>query len=193
MNIDNALINACANGDRKAQFMLYNESFSALMSIAFRYYNNREDAASITNQCFLKILKGLPNFIHSQSSTAYFVWIRRIMTNTVIDEFRKNTKWKDVTEHHNNEPYLESLSTEEYNCIDERIEKEALYEMLSRLSEIQRSVFNLFAIDGYNHKEIAKALLISESNSKYHLSQARIKLQAELKKQLDNNKSESHV
>lgn len=193
MEIDKALINACANGDRKAQFELYNQSFPALMNVAFRYYNNRDDASAIVNQCFLKVLKGLPSFIKVQTTASYIVWIRKIMTNTLIDEYRKNGKKKEITQKIDDEVFLESISPEEYNDIEKFIEDEALYEMLSKLTEIQRNVFNLFAIDGYSHKEIGDALIISETNSKWHLSQARKKLQSELKMQVNKQKHEHNV
>lgn len=188
MEIDKDLLNACINGDRRSQSKLYELSFSSMMSMAIRYQINREDAVVLINTCFLKVLKGLKNHLHTHANRSYFSWIQKIMINTIIDEFRKNKKDKEHINYSDNTSYLEQLSNEEYGIIEKKIEADALQEMLSHLTEIQRQVFNLFAIDGFSHKEISGALDISIDNSKYHLSHARKRLQAMLLKQIEKQK-----
>jgi len=188
MKVNQTLLQACIDNDRRSQSELYQLSFSAMMTIAYRYRIKREDASSLVNQCFLKIIRGLPSFINSNGSKSYFSWIQKIMMNTIIDEIRKNKKIKDIIYSTENSIYLESLSDGDYNVVEETIEAEALQVMLNKLSERQRSVFNLFAIDGLSHKEIAKAINISVTNSKWHLSQARKQLQNILKEQLEKQK-----
>ncbi len=188
MKVNQTLLQACIDNDRRSQSELYQLSFSAMMTIAYRYRIKREDASSLVNQCFLKIIRGLPSFINSNGSRSYFSWIQKIMMNTIIDEIRKNKKIKDIIYSTENSIYLESLSDGDYNVVEETIEAEALQVMLNKLSERQRSVFNLFAIDGLSHKEIAKAINISVTNSKWHLSQARKQLQSILKEQLEKQK-----
>ena len=192
MNIDQELLLACIKGDRKSQSKLYSLSFSSLMSIAYRYQNNRDDAASLVNNCFLKILNGLPSFTNSDAQRSYFSWTKKIMMNTIIDEFRKSEKSKDLIKKVDDPEYLEQFGDEEYNLIEKDIEEEALQYMITQLSETQKNVFNLFAIDGYSHKEIAEALTLSVANSKWHLSQARRLLQGMLRIQLEKQKTIHH-
>ena len=188
--MEERLIDACIGGDRKAQKELYENSFAVLMSISLRYEKNREDAAALVNQCFLKVLRSLAAFRDGGNITSYIPWIKKIMTNTIIDEYRKNkNKQLDPIE---NENYLESLCQEDYNEIEAQIAQEELLHMLEQLSESQRQVFNLYAIDGYSHKEISEMLNIGISNSKWHLSQARKKLQ-ELLKGFLTDKMKHHV
>jgi RNA polymerase sigma-70 factor (ECF subfamily) len=188
MEINKEVLQACIDGDRKSQSMLYELSFSSLMSIAIRYRINREDAVDLVNQAFLKILNGLSAHKNINQSNSYFAWIHKIMSRTIIDEFRKNKIHNEKTHYIDNSIYLEQLSDGDYNYIEDTIEEEALQEMLNNLSESQRNVFNLFAIEGLSHKKIAHVLSISVDNSKWHLSQARKRLQLILKKQLENIK-----
>lgn len=192
MEIDKDMLNACIDGDRKSQSKLYELSFSSLMNISYRYRINRDDAVALVNQSFLKILLGLKTFNNTNGVKSYFSWIQKIMMHTVIDEIRKNKKQNEIEIITDNNEYLEYLSKEEFNLIDEEIEEETLQEMLNNLSEIQRNVFNLFAIDGYKHKEISEALSMSIENSKWHLMQARKKLQSLLSEQLKNQRMKHH-
>jgi RNA polymerase sigma-70 factor (ECF subfamily) len=162
------------------------------MSIAFRYESNRDDASALVNQCFLKILKSLGSFSNSNIEASYFSWIKKIMMNTIIDDFRKNRKLKENTQLLNGTDYIDQFADEEYNEIDKIIEEEALQNMILQLSEMQKNVFNLFAIDGFAHKEIASALSITIDNSKWHLSQARKRLQILLKEQIEKQKTIHH-
>ncbi len=192
MKIDKDLINACIDGDRKSQSKLYELSFSSLMNISYRYQKNRSDAVALVNQCFLKILLGLKNFDNTNGVKSYFSWIHKIMIHSAIDEIRKNKKQNDFHVSIENESHLEQLSKEEFNLIESTIEEETLQEMLNNLSEIQKNVFNLFAIDGFKHVEISEALSISIENSKWHLMQARKKLQSLLKEELEKQRINGH-
>lgn len=188
MEIDKDLLNACINSDRRSQSKLYELSFSSLMSIAIRYKINREDSIVLINNCFLKVLKNLESHQYMHENKSYFSWIQKIMIHTIIDDFRKNKKENEHIDYHDQTSYLEQLSANEYGIIESRIEEESLQAMLSQLTETQRQVFNMYAIDGYSHKEIANALVISIDNSKYHLSKARKCLQKMLLKQLEEQK-----
>jgi len=192
MKIDKDLLNACIDGDRKSQSKLYELSFSSLMNISIRYRLNRDDAVALVNQSFLKILLGLKMFNNSNGVKSYFSWIQKIMMHTVIDEIRKNKRLNEIEISTDKIEHFDALTTEEFNSIEEQIEEETLQEMLNSLSETQRNVFNLYAIDGYKHKEISEALSISIENSKWHLIQARKKLQLLLKRQLENQRMKHH-
>ena len=189
MKVNQTLLQACIDGDRKAQSDLYGLSFSTLMSVAYRYRMNRDDAVSIVNQSFLKILNGLTTLNFKNGERSYFKWIQRIMINTVLDDIRKNARYEKTIHFGKESDIGDHFWTEDINDIEEKIEEEALQEMLGKLSETQRNVFNLYAIDGFSHKEIASSLNIGLSNSKWHLAQARKKLQFLLKEILENQKT----
>lgn len=175
MDISRKLITACLKNDRRAQERLYRLSFDRLMSISCRYKSNRDDAMAMVNQGFYKILRNLGSF-HPDNS--YKSWISRIMVNLLIDDYRKNKKTNNIKQELEETPVDDLPSS--FNIMEYQIEIEELNDMLLALSPIRNQVFNLYAIDGYSHDEIAKMLEIPPGTSKWHLSKAR----AELKKQI---------
>jgi RNA polymerase sigma-70 factor (ECF subfamily) len=122
----------------------------------------------------------LTNIESYKPSVPFTAWIRRIAINTAIDDFRKNSK-------HNLIEYSDEISTNEnytINDYDLEIRAEELNNMILKLPKATKLVFNLFAIDGYSHKEIAEQLEISTNTSKWHVKEARKKLKEQiLKKQ----------
>jgi len=179
--VDKELLEACAQENRKAQFELYRLCYSLLLSVCFRYEKNKEDAEFLLNKAFYKILKSLDSY---QDSVPFEAWIRRITINTCIDEYRKSKRSKlDFVE----EPMQESPTSEmDYNEADKKYNAEELLEMVKKLPPASQKVFNLYVIDGYNHKEIAEKLNMSEGTSKWHLSSARQKLRDLLGKMMNN-------
>lgn len=173
MEIEKQLLIACIHQERKAQFALYKKCYGVLMSVCMRYKKNREDAAELVNQGFLKILHNIEKY----NQTAPFeAWIRKIMVNTVIDEFRRDKKDIDSLEYsdfQNNHYYNQH---KEENLADLHFNAEELEEMLHELPPVSKHVFNLFAIEGFGHKEIGEMLHISEGTSKWHVNFARTKL-----------------
>lgn len=181
MKIEKELIESCKKEDRKAQFELYRLCYSVLLSVCFRYEKNKEDAEFLLNKAFYKILKNLDKY---KDNIPFEAWIRRITINTVIDDYRKNKKEKiDYVE----EPMLAApVTAMDFNEADQRFDAEELQLLINRLPPVSKKVFNLYVIDGYNHKEIAEKLDMSEGTSKWHLSSARKKLK-ELVIKLMNN------
>ena len=173
MNINPQLITDCIKGDRRAQFQLYQSCFSTLMGVCMRYKKDEAEAASILNVGFMKILKNLHK---KESHVPFEAWIRRIMINTVIDEFRKNRKVRELIEHTDFEDYHDYQDLVTFNMADLDFDAEQLEQMIKRLPPVSQKVFNLFAVDGYSHKEIGELLEISVGTSKWHLSSARKKL-----------------
>jgi RNA polymerase sigma-70 factor (ECF subfamily) len=176
MQITNQLLHKCAQNDRKSQSELYRLSFSLLMSIAFRYYKNKDDAIAILNQCFYKVLIGLDSFNKKNNASAFKPWMSRIMINTIIDEYRKEKKRNEIIHPIDVASKEIMLNDTDYNTIEDYIQAEDLQMMLNTLPALQQKVFNLFVIDGYRHKEIAEMLAISVGNSKWNLSIARKEL-----------------
>ena len=182
--INDQLLNECASNNRKSQSELYRLSFNLLLSIAFRYHKNKEDAMAVLNLGFLKILLGLEGFLKKNNSKVYKAWSSRIMINTIIDEYRKNKKRNEIISEMPDFPQETKLSNSDYNTIENNVQAEFLQNLLNELPKSQKTVFNIFAIDGYKHKEIAKMLSISVGNSKWCLSIARKRLQGMINKDL---------
>jgi RNA polymerase sigma-70 factor (ECF subfamily) len=162
------LIEQCKKGDRKSQLQLYEQLFGLLMGLARRYYRNREDCKAHVNTAFLKILDGLKNYTGSGSFEGY---CRRIMTNTLIDEWRKQKNYRNMMTEQIENP--EDIEEEVFNEADQRFAENDAQEMLLELPDATRHVFNLFALEGYSHREIAQTIGISEGTSRWHVNDAR--------------------
>ncbi len=174
MKIEPQIISDCIKGDRKAQFLLYKRCYSMLMSVCIRYKKDEDEAASILNVGFLKILNNLDKY---KPEVPFEAWIRRIMINTNIDDFRKNRKVKELIEYTDFKDHQEFEGYVDYNTADKVFDAEQLEMLIKKLPPVSQKVFNLFAIDGYSHKEVGKMLGISEGTSKWHISFSRKKLQ----------------
>jgi len=147
--------------------------FSTLMRIARKYKNNEEDAASIVNDSFFKIFTNIQNY---KQELPFEAWIKRITINTVIDEFRKNKKHKNLLklDDYSNTDFLDFIVRNDE--VDEDLNVKDILGLIEKLDEEEKVVFNLFEIDGYSHNEIAKELEVSERTSKRYLASARVKL-----------------
>ena len=171
MTVQPQLIALCIKHDRKAEYELYKLSYSYLMSICMRYARDKDSAVEALNMGFLKILNNLE---HYRPEVPYKAWIRRIMVNTLIDEYRKNKRQRENVTYV--EEYFDNSDFSEVNEALSRISCRQIFEQVNRLPEATRRVFNLFVIDGYSHKEIGEMLDVSEGTSKWHLNAARQKL-----------------
>ena len=171
MDIQPQLIALCIKQDRKAEYELYKVTYSYLMSICMRYSRDKDTASESLNMGFLKILKNLATY---KPEVPFKAWIRRVMVNTLIDEYRKNKREKEKVTYVEN--YYDSSDFSDVNEALSRINYNQLLVHINLLPEATKKVFNLFAIDGYSHKEIGEMLMISEGTSKWHLNAARQKL-----------------
>jgi RNA polymerase sigma-70 factor (ECF subfamily) len=146
------------------------------MGNAVRYKRNQEEQMEIVNNAFMKIITNIDRF---EPGTAYFSWAKRIVQREIIDDFRKNKRYRELF---NQDAELSRHEIEQYSQIDDNIEAEELKKMLNILAPATRLVFNLYAIDGYSAKEITEELEISYETVKWHIKEARKKLRAELLK-----------
>ncbi|MFK7947987.1 MAG: RNA polymerase sigma factor [Saprospiraceae bacterium] len=185
MNIDATLLQACQKNDRKAQSQLYKSCFGLLMSVCIRYKKDEAEARAILNQGFLKILTNLNKY---DPKIPFEAWIRRIMINTIIDEFRKYKKHKERTQ------YTDFTATDtfndkvDFNTADQMFDAADVEYFIKQLPPVSQQVFNLFIVDGYSHKEIGKMLEITEGTSKWHLSSARKRLKKMLKEAMEKER-----
>ena len=106
-------------------------------------------------------------------------WIRRVMINVIIDEFRKDRKVKELMEYRDfSDNTHEAIGQMDFNKADQQFDAEQLEALIRKLPPVSQKVFNLSAIDGYSHMEISEMLGMSVGTSKWHLSSSRKKLQA---------------
>ena len=182
MNIDPQLLSAAHRGDRKAQYALYRVCFPVLMAVCTRYRRDEQEAVAALNSGFLKIVQHLDRY--RQDEVPFEAWIRRIMINTAIDEFRREKKWRELTVFTNvvERDYDETI---DWNEAEQRLNVQHLESLLRRLPPVTQQVFNLFALDGFSHREISEMLGMSEGTSKWHVSHARQKLQSWIKTELN--------
>ena len=184
MKVNDSLIKDCLKGDRKAQFSLHKSCFSILMSVCIRYKVDKDEAKASVNAGFLKILNNLNRY---NSAVPFEAWIKRIMINHVIDEFRKNRKVQELIDYTD---FSEKQIPDniDYNEADKAFDAEDIEDLIRSLPPVTKKVFNLFAIDGYSHKEIGEMLKISDGTSKWHLNSARKKLQEAINQKMNSQK-----
>ncbi|HFA48390.1 MAG TPA: sigma-70 family RNA polymerase sigma factor [Bacteroidetes bacterium] len=178
--IDQQLLHDAEQGDRRAQFLMYKRCFNVLMGVCMRYRRSEEEAAAMVNEGFLKVIQKLEKY---KPEVPFDAWIRRIMINTLIDDFRKNRKVNELIESRDFTEHKNQKGMVELNTADLQFDASQLEAMIRQLPPMSMKVFNLFAIDGYSHKEIGELLNISDGTSKWHLSSARQKLKTMLEKE----------
>jgi len=188
MTVTPELLLAAREGERKAQYQLYRQCFPVLMSVCLRYRSDQSDALAALNDGYLKILQNLHRY---PPEAPFEAWIRRIQINTLIDQFRREAKWRDtvlLSEKMEQQPGVGGV---DWNEADRRFDAEQLENLLQRLPPVSRQVFNLFALDGYSHAEISTMLSISEGTSKWHVSFARSQLRDWIKTGLEHPENTS--
>ncbi|MCE2846146.1 MAG: sigma-70 family RNA polymerase sigma factor [Sphingobacteriales bacterium] len=180
-----ALLENCRNNDRKAHHDLYVMCFPLLYSICSRYHINDEDRKSALNLIFLKLVTNMHAYLHKAELVPFEQWMRRIAVNHVIDEFRRQKRYRETILLHDETP------DEHHPLIGEDpadIDMDLLHRALSSLPPASRTVFNLFAVEGYRHEEISSMLGISVGTSKAHVFKARKRLQELLPSNLSYEK-----
>ena len=180
MDVTSEILEACKRDDRRAIQFLYEYCFKRLMPVCYRYHNNEEDARSSLNIGFMKLLNGLESVDCKEVN--FNAWSKRIMVNTLIDEYRKKKNYTSHVTAKETERELDVVSSPTTNEAESDLGYENLMKLVQELPEISRKVFNLYVIDGYNHKEIGDLIGISEGTSKWHLSTARKVLRDKLEK-----------
>jgi RNA polymerase sigma-70 factor (ECF subfamily) len=159
------LIKACIAKDPRAQRMLYDQYAGKMLAVCQRYCASTEEAEDAFQEGFVKVFAKIKDYKHDG---AFGGWIRRIMVNTVLDHLRKNKKHL----FHENVDEVFDVSTQNESPL-EALSAQELFKVLEQIPDGYRVVFNLFAIEGYSHKEIAEQLNITESTSKSQFLRAR--------------------
>lgn len=165
---DEELIKGCKRGDRTAQKRLYDTYSAKMYALSYRYVKDSMEAEDVLVKAFTKILDRIDQF---KGAGSFEGWIRRVVVNEALTYLRRSRSMYLEAE-------LEAAEREpDYQNISDHLEAEDLLNMIQELPSGYRIVFNLYAIDGYSHKEIADQLGISENTSKSQLSRARTYLQ----------------
>jgi RNA polymerase sigma factor (sigma-70 family) len=161
------LIKGCIEGDRRMQKQLYDQFSPKMYAVCLRYMGNADDAQDILQEGFIKVYKNIERF---RGDGSFEGWIRRIFVNTAIEQIRKKKMDVSLTEKE------ETIEFKTVSAIDSISEKDLL-KIVSGLSPGYRSVFNMYVVEGFSHKEIGELLGISEGTSKSQLARARMILQ----------------
>ncbi|MFA7380583.1 MAG: sigma-70 family RNA polymerase sigma factor [Bacteroidia bacterium] len=158
------LIKKCLLEDRMAQQEFYKQYASKMFAICLRYSKNREDAEDILQEGFIKVYNNLKNFKAEGSLEG---WVKRIMINTALLHYRKNLKYDKNTDLEAAE--WETQTADAFSALSAK----ELLTLVQQLPDGYRMVFNLYALEGYQHKEIGDMLGINEGTSKSQLARAR--------------------
>ena len=170
------LIAGCIQGDRKMQYELYHRFGPKMFGVCLRYAGNTDEAEDVLQEGFIKIFKKIGSF---RSEGSFEGWIRRIFVNTAIEHFRRKTYLQPVSE-------KEEVTLEGHylSVLDDLAEKDII-RLVQQLSPGYRTVFNMYVVEGYTHKQIADILGISEGTSKSQLSRAKTILQGLVNKHVE--------
>ncbi len=165
------LIEGCRHNERAAQKALYEQMAGKMFALCCRYVKDRLEAEDVLVTAFTKMFERIDQF---KGEGSFEGWVRKIVVNEALSYLRKNKSMYLTTE-------IEAADREpDFNNMGNQLEAEDLLKLVAALPEGYRIVFNLYAIDGYTHKEIATQLGISENTSKSQLSRARGYLQNKL-------------
>ncbi|MEZ4721419.1 MAG: sigma-70 family RNA polymerase sigma factor [Flavobacteriales bacterium] len=167
------VIKGCLKDDRKSQRIVYETYYPLMLAIVRRYIRDDEEVLDVLNQGFIKVFKKIDQY-HFENS--FEGWCKRIVINTALDHLRSSKRYRDF--------FAFDAIMPSYQVYNDGLNDMSIDELMSiidTISPVSKLVFNMFAIDGYSHKEIAEALNISVGTSKWHLSSARKQIQAKIK------------
>ena len=185
------LIEQSKKGKRKALNELYKLLFSRLMGACMRYKKDETEAVSALNQGFMKIIQNLEKYDVQRD---FHAWASRVMVHHLIDEYRKSkTATSNNHTYYHDETVVFDQNQIDYNAFENDIQAEELREMLDTLPPIMQRVFNLFAVDGFSHKEISGELNIAEATSRWHLAEARKRLQRLLSERVTSSEKKTLI
>lgn len=173
MNSDTNILKGCIKGKSSAQRELFDRYSRVLLGICVRYAASVEEAEDILQEGFVKIFL---NISHFKGEGSLMAWMRRIMINTAITHYHKMRKHR----YHDDIEEVRETNMETHSWGEADFTSEELWNVIQRMPEGYRMVFNLYAVEGYKHREIAEIMGIDENTSKSQYSRARKWLQERL-------------
>ena len=166
----NQLIDGCIKGDRNSQQVLYKMFYGKMLGVCMRYVKDQDEAKDLLQEGFIKVFGHISDF---EKSGTLEGWIRRIMVNTSIDFYRKNKKNILKVDSDYLETKVENIEDEndanEYNGLQPK----DIMDAVQKLTPVYRTIFNMYVVDGYTHKQIAEQLGINEGTSKSNYFKAK--------------------
>jgi len=170
------LIEGCKKNERKAQEALYRHFYPFAAAIALRYVKSNDDMADVVSLAFIKLFKAITTFDTKRGT--FHAWFKTIVIHEALDHLKAQSKFdnKEMAD-------AEEISVD--NTALDRMSTGEIMNMIQKLPPATHAVFVLYVMEGYNHREIAQQLNISEGTSKWHLSEAR----RSLKQQIEQNKT----
>lgn len=160
----NKLIEGCLHNKREAQYQLYQLLAGKMFSVCLRYAKDRETAEDLLQEGFVRVFNNIEKF---RGDGSFEGWVRRIMVNISVENYRKNNKMYPIVN-------IEQTQIEDSVIpLNDDLEVEDLMRLIEQLSPGYKTVFNMYVIEGYSHKEIAEMLNITEGTSKSQLARAR--------------------
>lgn len=187
MKSDDLLIRECIDGKRKAYSQLFQQYAPVMLGVCMRYCKNRIDAEDVMQDGFIKVFGQIHKF---RGEGSFEGWIKRIMINAAIDNYQSNLKHafhEDVDDFTHSNDLADNIDTADDLPDEMNIPHKKLMEMIQDLPDGYRMVFNLYAIENFNHKEIATLLGISENTSKTQLLKARKTLRKKIEALLQHH------
>lgn len=174
------IIHACQKGEKRAQEQLYRQFSQKMYAVCLFYSGSKSEAEDYLHNGFIKVFQKINTY---QEKGLFEAWMRKVFMHTALEKHRRQ-KWES------------SLSEKENFLIDENTTPDVLSQLsakellafIQQLTPAYRMVFNLYAIEGYSHKEIARMLEISEGTSKSNLSRARVILQQKVERYYSEKK-----
>ncbi len=176
------LLRGCLHGDRRMQEELYRRYSPRMYAVCLRYAGKAEEAEDILQEGFIKVFKKIDSF---RGDGSFEGWMRRIFVNTAIEHFRRKRYLMPVTEKE------ENTIEGKYTSVLDDLGAKDIMALVQELSPGYRTVFNMYVVEGYTHKEIADMLGISEGTSKSQLSRAKVILQDMVRTFIDKQRGVS--
>ncbi len=162
---DLELARGCSEGNPLAQELLYRRHFSFAMALCVRYTRDHSEAMEVVNDSFMKVLENIRSFDGSKPFTA---WYGRILVNTAIDHYRRNSRHSSFLQ------ITDTVVTAgQEPAIDAELSASEILSLFSQLPDQYRVTFNLYEIEGYSHEEIGEMLEITSSTSRSNLTRAK--------------------
>lgn len=168
----------CVRKERDAQGELYARYAAGLYALCLRYIENREEARDLMHDAMIKAMDNFRSFRYTGEGSIW-AWMSRVTVNLAVDRLKQNSRFRQI-------PFDDVSGVEIENALEPDAESvraipdDVLDEMIAGLSPVKRTVFNMYCIDGFSHKDIAKTLGISERGSTSILAKARASLKKTL-------------
>lgn len=183
LTLRSALEDCLVQQSDRSQSFLYKQFYGYMMAVSLRYVKNEMEAEDVVNESFVKVFGKLSNFQILEDETAleksFKGWIARITVNTSIDKLRAQKATVDIDDI--NEIDIQHTPV----SISTNLEVDDIMQLMNKLPDIQRAIFNLYEIEGYSHEEISKQLNIPDSTSRTYLTRAKARLRTLYQEQFE--------